>query len=316
GGRKGKEANGKGQRGRKGAGEVGAQWIVGGADARKCPPGEKERIWPALPRLDESRRRARRHLQSLEHAIASHEQEGQVRQHVPSVGHHAQGPAVREAMVGGTLRNARSEADPHRGGGGEGEEDRELSTPAHRLYPQGVLKPRRGPARRTRASELQVGEERTLAGRGRRPATTRLRVLLARGLLGPFTLGSRPTLLVRDLVTLLDHEQIYEARQRMCQKLEIALPVAGRLGQRLHLVRGQRQRRSIALPRGQLELLEDPRAADARGTRHATPSSRRTMRAASTMERNLATPTQRGVSQSPQSGTSQSRSAGICFRAR
>src|SRR5262252_2799411 len=62
-----------------------------------------------------------------------------------------------------------------------------------------------GGRRRTRASELQVGEERTLSGRGRRPATARLRVflarvLLARGLLRPFTLGPRPTLLVRNLV--------------------------------------------------------------------------------------------------------------------
>src|SRR5215471_10007618 len=116
-----------------------------------------------------------------------------------------------------------------------------------------------------------------------RPTTTlRLLLLPCRGLPGPLAPGASPAFLMGDLVTLLDDEA---------------------------------ERGPIALSRGELELLQDPRAADARGTGHAMPSSRRTMRAASTMERSLATPTQRGVSQSPQSGTSQSRSAGTCWRA-
>src|SRR5262245_2515536 len=167
-----------------------------------------------------------------------------------------------------------------------------------------------------RAPSLQVGEERSLGRGGGRPTTT-LRLVLprGRGLLGPLAPGARPAFLMGDFVTLLDDEEIHEAGQRICQELEVVLPVARRIGEGLHLVDGEAQRGPIALSRGELELLQDPRAADARGTGHATPSSRRTMRAASTMERSLATPTQRGVSQSPQSGTSQSRSAGTCWRA-
>src|SRR5215510_15855915 len=178
----------------------------------------------------------------------------------------------------------------------------------------GTLARIRGRPAGSERPSLRVGEQRSLGRGGGRPTTT-FRLLLPRGFSGPLAPGTRPAFLMGDLVTLLDHEEIHEAGQRIRQELEVVLPVARRIGEGLHLIDGETQRGPIAFARGELELLQDPRAADARGTGHATPSSRRTMRAASTMERSLATPTQRGVSQSPQSGTSQSRSAGTCWRA-
>src|SRR5437016_6384599 len=173
----------------------------------------------------------------------------------------------------------------------------------------------RGPPARARPSE--VGEERRLAGGDR--ALSAGRALAAarrfgRGLRA-LALGPGPALLVGDLVALLDDEQIGEAGHGVGDQVEVLVPVAGCVGERLHLVEGEGEGGAVALPRGQAQEIEDPGPADARRASHARPSSRRSIRAASTIERSLDTPTHRGVSQSPQSGTSQRRSAGTCLRA-
>src|SRR5438552_2233202 len=173
----------------------------------------------------------------------------------------------------------------------------------------------RGPPARARPSE--VGEERRLAGGDR--ALSAGRALAAarrfgRGLRA-LALGPGPALLVGDLVPLLDDEQIGEAGHGVGDQVEVLVPVAGRVGERLHLVEGKGEGGAVALLRGQAQEIEDPGPADARRASHARPSSRRSIRAASTIERSLDTPTHRGVSQSPQSGTSQRRSAGTCSRA-
>src|SRR5258705_5155325 len=170
-----------------------------------------------------------------------------------------------------------------------------------------------------RSLGVQVGKERALRGGRRRALATS--PLVALGSLGlrlgrPRPLGARPALLMGDLVSLLDHHEIDEAGEGIAQELEVFVPVARRIGESFHLVGGEHQGTPVPLPRGQPQLLEDARATYARGACHVTPSSRRMRRAASTMERSLATPTQRGVSQSPQSGTSHRRGAGMCRRAR
>src|SRR6266536_676234 len=169
-------------------------------------------------------------------------------------------------------------------------------------------------------SGRQVGKERALRRWGRRalapsplPPLGAFRFRLGRRAL---SLGASPALLMGYFVSLLDYHEIDEAGERIAEELEVPVPVAGRIGQGPHLLRGQHQRAAVTLPSGQPQLLQDARAADARRAGHATPSSRRMRRAASTREWSLATPTQRGVSQSPQSGTSQRRGAGMCWRAR
>src|ERR1700730_13506413 len=182
------------------------------------------------------------------------------------------------------------------------------------LYPTGVCYHTRGPPREP--PPLQVGEERRLAWGDR--ALSAGRALAAARRLGrrlrALALGPGPALLMGDLVTLLDDEKIGETGHGVGDQVKVLVPVAGRVGERLHLVEGEGEGGPVALLRGQAQEIEDPGAADARRASHARPSSRRSIRAATTIERSLDTPTHRGVSQSPQSGTSQRRSAGTCLR--
>src|SRR6266511_4616105 len=167
------------------------------------------------------------------------------------------------------------------------------------------------------ASGAQVGEEGLLA-RGHRagaagaPLAPRGRL---RGWRRALALGAGPALLMRDLVALLDHEEIDEPCRRVGQQLEVFGPVARRVGESLHLVYREGERGPVTPAGRQPQQLEHARTADARRASHALPSSRRSMWAASTIERSLETPTHRGVSQSPQSGTSHKRSGGRCLSA-
>src|SRR5207302_8909939 len=105
------------------------------------------------------------------------------------------------------------------------------------------------------------------------------------------------------------------AGQGVGDRVQVLVQVAGRVGGRLQAGEGDGEGGPVALPRGQAQETEDSGSADAPRASHARPSSRRSLRAASTIERSLDTPTHQGVSQSPQSGTSQRRSAGTCLRA-
>src|SRR3990172_4330050 len=116
------------------------------------------------------------------------------------------------------------------------------------------------PPPRGRLAEVREGRGLTLPGRGRPPASRlRLQGRLARLALSPRrrpALGPDPPLLARDLLPLLDHEEIHQPRQRMAQEVEVLLPVAGRVGQRPHLVQCERQGGTVALPSSHLELLQ------------------------------------------------------------
>src|SRR3990170_3338483 len=109
---------------------------------------------------------------------------------------------------------------------------------------------------------VQLREERrlNLSGRRRPPALgLRLRGPPARLALSPrsrLALGPDPPLLTRDLLPLLEHEEIHQPRQRMAQEVEVSFPVAGRVGQRPHLVQSERQSGAVALPSRHLELLQ------------------------------------------------------------
>src|SRR5436190_4910363 len=178
---------------------------------------------------------------------------------------------------------------------------------------------REGRRRGTAASGGQVGKEGGLRGAGGRSAAASS--LGGRGAsrrLGrkALALGPPPSLLMGDLVALLDEQEVDEAGERIGKEVEVLVPVAWRIGQRLHLLGREHECPPVTLAGGKPQLLDDARPADARWACHATPSSRRIMRAASTIERSLALATQRGVSQSPQSGTSQRRSTETCLSAR
>jgi hypothetical protein len=67
---------------------------------------------------------------------------------------------------------------------------------------------------------------------------------------------------VRDPIALLDHEQIDEARERVAEQTQVALPVARRVSQRAHLVEGERQRGAVALAGGQAQVEKDPARVD------------------------------------------------------
>src|SRR3990172_7874373 len=177
--------------------------------------------------------------------------------------------------------------------------------------------PRRMPGA---ASGRQVGKERGLRGAGGgSPAAPRPGGLggASRRLGGgALALRPHPTLLVGDLIPLLDQQEVDQPRQRVGEELEVLVPVPRRVGQRLHLLGREHERPAVAFAGRQPELLDDARPGDAGWAGHATPSSRRIMRAASTIERSFEIPTQRGVSHSPQSGTSQRRAAGMCLSAK
>src|SRR5207247_6227117 len=119
----------------------------------------------------------------------------------------------------------------------------------------------RGPPPRGRPSE--VGEERRLAGGDRAPSAGRALAAarrFGRGLRA-LALGPGPALLVGDLVALLDDEQIGEAGHGVGDQVEVLVPVAGLVGERLYLVEGKCGGVAVALPFGQPPELRDPRPA-------------------------------------------------------
>src|SRR5437870_6020330 len=131
----------------------------------------------------------------------------------------------------------------------------------------------RGPPPRGRPSE--VGEERRLAGGDRAPSAGRALAAarrFGRGLRA-LALGPGPALLVGDLVALLDDEQIGEAGHGVGDQVEVLVPVAGCVGERLHLLEGEGEGGAVALHRGQAQEIEDPGPADARRASHARPKS-------------------------------------------
>src|SRR5262244_238475 len=69
---------------------------------------------------------------------------------------------------------------------------------------------------------------------------------------------------MRDALALLDQQHVDEARERIAQQREVSLPVFRRVRQRAHLVERERERRAIALLRGQPKVAQDFLAADAR----------------------------------------------------
>src|SRR6266849_2979639 len=167
-----------------------------------------------------------------------------------------------------------------------------------------------------RRGGLEIGKQGRLARGGRTLAPGGALVPRRFGRrLRTLALGTGPAFLMSDLVALLDHEQIGEAGHGMDEQVQVLVPVAGRIREGLHLVESEGEGAPVAFPRGQPQEVKHPGAADPRRASHARPSSRRSIRAASTIERSLDTPTHRGVSQRPQSGTSQRRSAGTCLRA-
>src|SRR5439155_13229180 len=161
------------------------------------------------------------------------------------------------------------------------------------LYPPGVVsRPapaesnRRGAGRKSsvgfgvRPVEVQpshVEERRLLRGRGGLATAGLGGALLP--LLRPCSsagCGPRelPALLVGDAVTLPDHEEIDETRERAREERQVPLPVARRVGERAHLVERERERRAVAPPRREAEVGENLPLVDARGGRGRRPPAR------------------------------------------
>jgi hypothetical protein len=127
--------------------------------------------------------------------------------------------------------------------------------------------------RRARDMAVSGGRERATPERPRRggplgPRRARGRTLDAACGLGALALGLDPALLTGNLLALLDHRHVDEARERVAEQIEVSLPVARRQGPELHLLDRQRERDAVALAGGELELGQDGGAAQARGPRH------------------------------------------------
>jgi hypothetical protein len=71
-----------------------------------------------------------------------------------------------------------------------------------------------------------------------------------------------PSLLVRDPLALLDHEEVDEAGEGIPEERQVLLPVAGRVRQRPHAVERERERGTVTLPAREAEIREDLAAAD------------------------------------------------------
>src|SRR6202171_4757738 len=103
------------------------------------------------------------------------------------------------------------------------------------IHPTGVLY-----HKKNSASGGQVGKERGLRRTSCRAPPglfTGLRSLAGAGRrLGrrALALRPRPALLVGDLVSLLDQQEVDQARQRVGEELEVPVPVSRRVCQRLH----------------------------------------------------------------------------------
>jgi hypothetical protein len=111
---------------------------------------------------------------------------------------------------------------------------------------------------------------------GRSRSARRAGGLRARALPAPSGVGRRggrsppsiaPPFLVRDLLALLDDEEIDQAGERIAKQDEVLLPVSRRVRERPHAVERDRQGRAVAFATGKPKIGHDPRRADTRRPR-------------------------------------------------